>query len=83
MRRRLKVTITKIRTRTGSASGFEVFCPVCGGQTETLSIEESARLLAAGRERLEEMIAARLVHTVSIAGAPRRVCVNSLPGRKS
>jgi len=80
MKRRLKLTVTEIRRQTigGKTINLRAFCPICGFETERLSLVESAVFLGIEDRMLEGLIVAGEVHAIQTASRNLRVCKNSL-----
>jgi hypothetical protein len=80
MKRRLKLTVTKIRRQTAATLkiNLRLFCPICGYETEMLSLSESAVFLEIEERMLEGLIAVGEVHAFQTAIGSLRVCKNSL-----
>ncbi len=84
MKRRLKLTVTKIRRQTVSENklNFRAFCPNCHVTTETLSLDESAKFLEIEKQKLEDLIALGDIHTIFTISESLRICQNSLFKKK-
>jgi len=80
MKRKLKLTVTKIRRQTTAEKiiNLRAFCPICGFETEGLSLAESAFFLEIEDRMLEGLIAVGEVHAIQTASGSLRVCKNSL-----
>ncbi len=80
MKRRLKLIVTKIRRQTVAEKiiNLRAFCPICGFETEMLSLAESAVFLEIEDRMLEGLIAIGEVHAIQTASGSLRVCKYSL-----
>ncbi len=80
MKRRLKLTVTKISRQTVAQKtvNLRAFCPICGYETEMISLADSAIFLEIEERMLEGLIVAGEVHTIQTASGSLRVCINSL-----
>ena len=80
MKRKLKITVTKIHRQrlTIKPTFFRAVCPVCGQEVEMLSCAESIEILEIESPMLDALIAAGEVHTTETGSGNRRVCKKSL-----
>jgi hypothetical protein len=80
MKRTLKLTVTKIRRHSIAEKtiNLRAFCPLCGFETEMLSLAESAAFLEIEDQMLEGLIAAGEVHAIQTASGKQRIRKNSL-----
>lgn len=75
MKRKLKLTVTKIRR---PISNFRVFCPACGIETEMLTAGECVGFLKIEDREFNDLITARAIHAFETVTGSLRVCKNSL-----
>jgi len=79
MKRKIKVTITKIQriivTERQATNRF--FCPICQGFTETLTIAESKETYKISAQNLNRLISAVQVHPIQMADKSVVICKNS------
>lgn len=77
MKRRLTVTITKIRRQTTTALGrvFSTRCPVCECEVELVTLAEAARILQVNNMALDGLAA---VHEIPTINDRPRICKASL-----
>ncbi len=80
MKRKLKLTVTKIyrQTVTEKIINLRAFCPICRFETEMLSLTESAVFLGNEDRMIEGLIALGEVHAVHLTSGSLHVCKNSL-----
>ena len=79
MKRRLKLTITKIYRQTViSPAVFRAVCPVCDCEVELLTTGEAAQFLQIDEMALNRLVADGNVHAAITVGGYPRVCKNSL-----
>lgn len=86
MRRRLRVTVTKIRRfplTDESRSSPHGPCQVCAREVELLTRDGAAEVLEVGLSALDDFISAGRVHAVETASGSVRVCKDSLFARAS
>lgn len=78
MKRRLKLTITKIRRgmKTEEKAVFQMLCPICFCEVEMLTAGEAAALLETGN--LDDLIKAGKIHTALTVSGSWRICKRSL-----
>lgn len=83
MKRRLSVTITKVRRQKMSvpATVLLLWCPVCERDVETVSTAEAAATLQIAGRVLDAVIASGKAHMVDFGGGCLRVCKESLTFR--
>jgi hypothetical protein len=75
MKRKLKLTITKIRR---PANNLRIFCPACGIETEMLTAGECAGFLKIENREFDDLINTRKIHAFETVTGSLRVCKNSL-----
>lgn len=79
MKRKLKLTITKIYRQTiVLPTVFRATCPVCGCEVEMLTANEAAQFLQIDEIALDRLLAAGSVHSAVTASGLSRVCKKSL-----
>jgi hypothetical protein len=78
LKRKLKLTVTKIRRQKYEPNGFRAICPVCFDETEFVSADEAAFVWGIGRKELSELIGRGDIHIVRITGGSFRLCRSSL-----
>lgn len=80
MKRRLTLTVTKIRRQTVAEKIFNLraFCRIYGFETQTLSLAQTAVFLEIEDRMLKCLIAVGKVHAIQTASGNLRVCKNSL-----
>lgn len=80
MKRKLKVTITKIQrirvTERNSRNSF--FCPICQDFTEAVNIAESKEIYKISEQTLNRLISAAKVHPIQMADGNFVICKKSL-----
>jgi hypothetical protein len=86
MRRRLRVTVTKIRRPAQTSEARTTPhgpCLICAREVELLTRVGAAEVLEVGLGALDAFISAGRVHAVETASGSVRVCKDSLfaPGR--
>ena len=74
MKRRLKLTMTKVRRQTVVSTQTQQFCSACGSVAETLSPEEAAEALNVSVLRLCELLAIGEIHIEPVADGTLAVC---------
>ncbi len=79
-KRRLKVTITKIRRErvTLPTAGFAVPCPVCQRVVEILNPPQAAPMVGVGEEAPQALLASGEIHEIWTASGSVAVCKDSL-----
>lgn len=75
MKRKLKLTITKIRRRSNNLS---VFCPACGIETEMLTAVECVGFLKIEDREFKDLINIGAIHSFETVTGSLCVCKNSL-----
>ena len=80
MKRKLKLTITKIRRATNAENKavFQMPCAVCGFEVEMLTAVESIGILEINQSVFDDLIKTGKIHAVLTASGSLRVCKNSL-----
>lgn len=78
MKRKLKLTITKIRREEEKKTVFQRFCPFCRCEVEMLTIAEAVEFLETDAPALDDLIKDGKVHAALTASGSRRICKNSL-----
>lgn len=80
MKRKLKLTITKIRRETLAEKRviFQIFCPVCQCEVETITVAESIEILEIDKPMFDGLISTGKLHQISTASGSLRICKNSL-----
>lgn len=85
MKRRLKITITKVHREKLIAAPeiFRFVCPVCAKFVETHTRAESIRILKIDSSKLETLIVEGALHTAESADGKLRLCKNSLLNQRA
>ena len=79
MKRKLKLTITKIYRQTMiTPTIFRAASPVCRCEVQTLTPGEAAQILQIDEIALDRLVADGNVHAALTVGGYPRVCKNSL-----
>ncbi|MDQ4123488.1 MAG: hypothetical protein M3209_18790 [Acidobacteriota bacterium] len=79
MKRKLKLTITKIYRQTAVFPiVFRANCPICLNEVEMLTTSEAARFLQIDETELNWLLTLGNVHATQTESGNSRVCKNSL-----
>ncbi|HKZ02977.1 MAG TPA: hypothetical protein VJ180_12095 [Pyrinomonadaceae bacterium] len=80
MKRRRKVTITKVRrqTMTVTSTRVPVWCPWCQREVETLSEADAAMMLQITGRMLDSAVTSGRIHLMEAGSGSPRVCRDSL-----
>jgi NMD protein affecting ribosome stability and mRNA decay len=80
MRRRRKVTITKVRrqTVTVTTTALLVWCPFCNREVETLSEVDATVMLRLAGRMLDSAVTSGRIHLIETGSGSSRVCKDSL-----
>jgi hypothetical protein len=80
MRRRRKVTITKVRRQTVrvTTTALAVWCPFCQREVGTLSEADAAVMLQIAGRMLYGPVASGQIHLIEAGDGSPRVCRDSL-----
>lgn len=80
MKRRLKLTITKIRRQVMAMPQAVMFmhCLTCEREVEMLTMTQAAGILNVGEQTLHDLIAAGQVHALHTVSGNSHVCKDSL-----
>lgn len=81
MKRRFKLTMTKVRRTTAVGTPGRA-CPVCGSHAEALLPDDAARFIDGGAVRLYEMLALGKIHVIPNADGSVAVCTSSILERE-
>jgi len=75
-----KIRITAIRRRIlrYQPPAIRALCPICAREVETLAQSQAADVLEVGRQILDDLIAAGLIHAIRTVNGNLRVCKDSL-----
>jgi hypothetical protein len=76
--RRLTFTFTRRRTLRVHFVPVRAHCPVCARVVDTLDAAQAAAALAVSDDRLQEMLAAAVVHGLPTVSGSLRICQESL-----
>jgi predicted HTH domain antitoxin len=85
MKRKIKVTITKIQRKIVSVetADFRGFCQICGETVETLSFNQAVENLQINEEKFDWLVKSEKMHLVFMADEDFRICQNSVWRNKS
>ena len=75
---RIKITTTHRRILRVRPALICAPCPICGCQVETLARMQAAEVLEVGRQTLDDLLAAGLIHAIPTVNVNLRVCKDSL-----
>lgn len=80
MKRKLKVTITKIQRKRNSLVTLPgwFYCPICRDLVETLTSVELKLLFNLTEQTLDSLVSNEIVHTIMIKDGDLSICRNSL-----
>ena len=78
VKRRLKISVTRICRQRIHAPGIRVFCPHCAREVETLSVAQAAEVLETDTHTLQQFIIGNRVHAIQPVRGSLRVCRDSL-----
>ena len=80
MKRKLKITVTKVHRRTAALSEtiFSALCPICNTKVELMSSTQAAAILEIDNQKLEVMIIDNRIHRIETASGNLWVCKDSL-----
>lgn len=80
MKRRHKVTITKLRRQTVSVTTTRVpvWCPFCKREVETVSEADAAMMLQIAGRMLEGAVKSGRIHLIEAGSGSPSVCKDSL-----
>jgi len=80
MKRKRKVTITKVRRRTMTVTttALTVWCPFCKREVETVSKAEATAALQLAGRILEGALDSGRLHVIEIGNVDTRICKRSL-----
>jgi hypothetical protein len=80
MKRKLKITITKIQKQSPARSSpfFRAVCRICEREVEMLTYTESMKILQVASPTLAALIAPGVIHTSETANSDVCVCKESV-----
>lgn len=80
MKRKIKLTVTKLRQRreTIFAAPISAFCQICQKETETITTTDAATFLETDVDSILVLIGNRKIHGFFTVNDNYRVCKNSL-----
>lgn len=78
IKRRLKISVTRIRRQRLEPAGLRAFCPRCAREVETLALSHAAEVLEVAADTLHNLLVAGHLHAIETVSGSLRVCRPSL-----
>ncbi|MDQ3010434.1 MAG: hypothetical protein M3X11_06995 [Acidobacteriota bacterium] len=78
IKRRIKISATRIRRQRVTAPGIRVFCLHCAQEVETWTASQAAEVLEVSAAALQHFIAEGQVHAIATVSGSLRICRVSL-----
>lgn len=75
---RINITTTHRRILRVRPALVSAPCPICCREVETLAQSQAAGVLEVGRQSLDDMIGAGLIHAIRTVNGNLRICKDSL-----